>query len=621
MSKPDSPEGAPPSFQMTRRDLLKLGAISGASLALPLILNHAADLPKQAPILDRYSADILVIGSGFAGTFAALEARRRGRSVVMVDKGTVGCSGMSPWASDSRPFDPEIYSRDEWLHNLALNTEWTFDRRWMDQFLDESLGIFHTLHEWGVHEVRPFERSTIFRDRLDKAGVQIVERVMVTRLLQDDNGRVGGAVGFTYDDSSGPSRAVAFYANAVILCTGAGSYKSPGFPIWGLTFDGDAIAYAAGAGITGKEYHDTHMTVSNYPAASYDQWDWAQRVKGAYIMVGPPPALGGGLTIQAALAAASGQIRRIAGGGPGGELQSAGLDPEVERNRRYFGRGFLGDAKLTGGMTLDPGEPPKEPPGKDLGWRVGGATAGMGVHKGEGVFCSDYTGHADGVEGLYAAGDALGSAMCGANYPSRGFSSYGSAIQGRQVAGFASEYVASMPPVSLAKLAVEKQSDAIWAPMHNPEGFSPAWVTQTLRNTMTPLHILYVKEPRRLEGALASIEFLRAHCVPKLIARDGHELRAAHETAHMLLNAEMKLRAGLFRTESRGTHFREDFPARNDKEWFCRVVLRRNGDRMELSKVAMPDAWRPPASMSYRERYPRVLPGEETFLANHPDWV
>ncbi len=69
---------------------------------------------------------------------------------------------------------------------------------------------------------------------------------------------------------------------------------------------------------------------------------------------------------------------------------------------------------------------------------------------------------------------------------------------------------------------------------------------------MSPIHVLYIKSERRLDGALASIEYLREHVVPKMIARDGHELRVAHEAANMLLNAEMKLRAGLYRKESRG---------------------------------------------------------------------
>jgi succinate dehydrogenase/fumarate reductase flavoprotein subunit len=99
-----------------------------------------------------------------------------------------------------------------------------------------------------------------------------------------------------------------------------------------------------------------------------------------------------------------------------------------------------------------------------------------------------------------------------------------------------------------------------------------------------------------------------------MIARDGHELRMAHEIKNMLLNAEMKLCSGLFREESRGTHFREDFPARNDEEWHCWVTVHDNNGVMTMSKHKLPEAWKPDARNSYRENYPRVFPGEDEFL-------
>lgn len=597
---------------LTRRDFMKVGAIAAATLAVPVMVENLATRPSHSVPRSRYVADVLVIGTGFAGTFAALEARRLGMSVLMLDKGSVGWSGMSPWASDSRPFDPTIYDREEWHRNIATNTEWINDRKWLDLFMDESLGILDTLHAWGVHECRPFERSAVFRKRLVDAGVEIVERVMATSLLQDKSGRVCGAVGFTFDDSRHPCSALVVEARAVLLCTGAGAYKSPGFPNWGLTFDGDAMAYSAGAAITGKEFHDTHPTFSEFPAASYEGWNWAQSIQGAYIMVGAPDKVMGGLTLNMALKAGEGRIRRAPGGGPGGEEPgTGGVDPEILRNRKYAGKGFLARP----GLHLDFGGPPAGADRRDFGFRVGGATAGMGVHKGEGVFNSDYTCRADGVEGLYAAGDALGSMMCGSSYPARGFSSYGSAIQGRRAARFAADYVKGAPAPVLTADAVDEALAAMWHPREMREGFSPHWVTQVLQNTLSPFHILYLKEARRLEGALASVEYLRERVVPRLIARDGHELRLAHETANMLLNAEMKLRAGLFRAESRGTHFREDYPARNDAEWFCWVLLRRDAaGKMSLSKHALPDAWRPDGSMPYRERYPRPYPGEDEFL-------
>lgn len=595
---------------ISRRDAIKVGTIAAATLALPSMLNNAGVQSMSGSARSRYSADIVIIGTGFAGVFAALEARKNGLSVIVLDKGSVGWSGLSPWASDSRPFDPTIYSRNEWHHAVATNSEWVNDRRWLDLFMDESLGIFETLRSWGIHECKPFERSTVFRKLLLEAEVTLVERTMVTSLLTDKAGTVGGVLGFTFDDSAEPSKAVIVTGKAVILCSGAGAYKSPGFPNWGLTFDGDAMAYEAGASISGKEFHDTHLTFSEFPAAAYDGWEWAQTVTGAYIMVGPPDPVVGGLNLNAALRVAKGEVNRASNVGPGGAPLMPGPTPEAIRNEKYRGKGFLAKE----GLHLDFGGPPKGSAKPEFGFRVGGSTAGMGVHKGEGVFCSDYTCRADGVQGLFAAGDALASMLCGSAYPGRGFSSYGSAIQGRRAAKFASEYARNMAAPSFDQGYLDRKIAEMWAPRENEKGFAPEWVTHVLQTTMTPFHILYVKDPRRLEGALASIEYLRQSVVPRMIARDGHELRLAHETANMLLNAEMKIRAGLFRTESRGTHYRVDYPARDDMAWHCWVTLRKAADgSMMTAKYPLPSDWAPDPAKPYRERYPRPFPGEDEF--------
>ena len=89
----------------------------------------------------------------------------------------------------------------------------------------------------------------------------------------------------------------------------------------------------------------------------------------------------------------------------------------------------------------------------------------------------------------------------------------------------------------------------------------------------------------------------------------------------MLLNAEMKLRSGLYREESRGTHFREDFPARNDNEWHCWVTVEKQKDGMLMGKHMLPETWKPDKSKSYRENYPREFPGEMDFLTNNPQFT
>jgi hypothetical protein len=52
---------------------------------------------------------------------------------------------------------------------------------------------------------------------------------------------------------------------AVIVATGSGTFKTPGWPGRSLTHDGDAMSYSAGAEITGKEWVDYHVTLRDTP--------------------------------------------------------------------------------------------------------------------------------------------------------------------------------------------------------------------------------------------------------------------------------------------------------------------------------------------------------------------
>ena len=109
---------------------------------------------------------------------------------------------------------------------------------------------------------------------------------------------------------------------------------------------------------------------------------------------------------------------------------------------------------------------------------------------------------------------------------------------------------------------------------------------------------------------LTVVEFLKDDLVPKLIAKDAHELRLAHETKNMVLNAEMILRSSLFRTESRGVHYREDYPRRDDPSWLAWVKLKEEHGQMKLWKEPIPKEWWPDLSKPYEERYPVRFPGE-----------
>jgi succinate dehydrogenase/fumarate reductase flavoprotein subunit len=78
----------------------------------------------------------------------------------------------------------------------------------------------------------------------------------------------------------------------------------------------------------------------------------------------------------------------------------------------------------------------------------------------------------------------------------------------------------------------------------------------------------------------------------------------------MVLNAEMILRASLFRTESRSQHYREDYPRRDDPTWLAWVKLKQEQDKMKALKEPIPERWWPDLSKPYEDRYPKRFPGE-----------
>ena len=157
----------------------------------------------------------------------------------------------------------------------------------------------------------------------------------------------------------------------------------------------------------------------------------------------------------------------------------------------------------------------------------------------------------------------------------------------------AAKYGINSEMPKLEKEELDKLKNKVFEPLKRTGGFSPSWVTQLLQNLMIPYFVMYIKHGKRLQATLDMVDFLRDHLVPKLIAKDSHELRLAHEIKNMVLNAEMKLRASLIRKESRGAHYREDFPEKDDRNWLAWVVLSKDGDKMKVSKRPIPEKWRP----------------------------
>ncbi len=547
------------------------------------------------PGIREIETDILIIGGGMAGCMAAIKAGETGLSVTMVEKGAVARSGCTPWASSLAVFNPDWgHDKKSWMDDLAGRGEYLNNRAWTEIVIDESYDCYRELASWGVRfsktltgrlrnmkepgsiaaALNIYDFAPVLRKRVRSAGVEVVERVMITDLIKHDGGIVA-AVGITREED----QMIVIKAKATILAAGAGSFKPAGFPISSLTADGDAMAYRAGARITGKEFPDAHFTRAKNPA--HGKFEDLMKPFPRFFPRNSVP--------------------------PGRMLEYNALGEDLGWNGITLGRE----------LEVHQGKAPlyiRLPPYLNKVRIVGGASAGLAVHKAEGIWPVDTDCGTD-LPGLFAAGDALGSMQCGARYPGFGHSFAGSAVQGVRAGQSATAFARQADITVKIDEQLDHLVETICAPRKRSGGFTPAWVTQLLQNTMIPYFVLYVKEEKRLKAALTNVEFYRDHLVPKLKARDAHELRLVHETRNMVLNAEMKLRASLFRTESRGNHFSEDCPARNDEQWLAWITMREDEGGMLLEKQNIPDDWKPDQAVDYQDRYPLRFPGEMEYLS------
>ena len=146
-----------------------------------------------------------------------------------------------------------------------------------------------------------------------------------------------------------------------------------------------------------------------------------------------------------------------------------------------------------------------------------------------------------------------------------------------------------MPGIPAEKRA--QVAGEILAPLRRTVGYGPAWVTRTLQGVMIPNFVRYDNIEILLKAALAYVEELSEHYMLMFRAADMHELRLAHETANMIISAEMKLRASLMRNESRCSHFRLDYPEIDDQNWQAWINIYKDDEGgMQLEKQPF-DRW------------------------------
>jgi succinate dehydrogenase/fumarate reductase flavoprotein subunit len=243
-----------------------------------------------------------------------------------------------------------------------------------------------------------------------------------------------------------------------------------------------------------------------------------------------------------------------------------------------------------------------------------GAAVGFGAHLTNGVFCGwDDTEGKTSIEGLYVAGDGMnGAGPTGSAYPCGvGFTSNFVSLQGNHAGAAAASYAAGAELTKISAERVAEETEAIQAPLNVENGFDPNWARDQLMNIMSPYWVYIAKSEETLQAALTQVEILRDKVMPKLQAANYHDVRLCLEMQHKILNAELSLRASLARKETRGLHYRTDYPYRDDENFLCILTLQKNADgTIDIEKVPVKDEWKGDLNADYKDRYTYYFPNE-----------
>lgn len=525
----------------------------------------------------RITTDVLVIGSGIAGCFAAIHACQDGAAVTMVEQGEAGFVGRSsPGPNIQRVVLPED-DFDKALEGTVRQCDYMVDQEYADEVIRESNDRFQEELALGANVERGWDgkvkwmmMETQFPDfkqreaiwepfgsykhlnkykvEAERLGTRIINRTVITDLLTRD-GTVVGAVGV----NRRTGEFVVIHAKAVIVatgdCHGAGAGNNPS-----LTGDGMAMALRAGAQLRGMEFGRIGFSViypSGKPMTMADTMLRGLRRPGEtkFRIIN---ALGEEFCEQYE------STRKIPGRLIGGPPWDCYVPAILKEYREGRGPVFwdVGAMKFEIGFTAQQSE----------------QNGGIRIDKNG---CTT-------VPGLYAAGN--GSDMCGAVNFSIPYNLMGSHATGRRAGIQAVAYAKGHTAAQAEEGQIQRLKEQAYAPLSVEDGISESDVRMKL------IDIWKYLDCRTEENLIKGYELLREleEQAQKLKADSWHELVKCLKIRSTIQVGQAGALAARERKESRLLHYRDDYPLTDNVNWLKWVLVQGTGDAMKVTVEDIP---------------------------------
>jgi len=558
-----------------------------------------------------YDTDVLVVGAGAAASRTALAAVQAGARTTIAVKKRVGQSGATnyprkgPYGSAWQAVDgcsgsddsPEVHYRDIMAAALGMadaRMAWTLANeaperlleleRWGFTLIADPEGRCPHYSGYSCFATQPRAHGmaadpvgghtgnmvATLALRFTNQGAVIHEGTVVLDLLIED----GACVGALAIDANG--ELVAYRTGAVVFATGGARQMflvnvTPG----DITGDGYAMALRAGADLVNMEFmqHTFRPVSGQPPSMAGPYWSLNPVVRDStgedILRTALPPGV----------APEQVYLERTLHYPFSSRDNSKWLDIAVQRAIRA-GRGTPRGGVLVDFSDVDPASarqprPQHAPPSAkvELGDPIIEVTQGGGTVNG-GIRVDEWG--QSTVPGLFAAGETIAGPH-GADRLGGGMLPACN-VFGTRAGQRAAEYARGIGRAAISA-GVVAASVARLNRFDRGSGTTAAGIRRRLKE-LASATLIVLRHPDGLRLMLGEVDRLRHELHERVSILTPQTLVHALETENLLLVAEVMGRAALLRTESRGSHYREDCPERDDRRWLASIFWKLEDGRL-----------------------------------------
>ena len=541
--------------------------------------------------------DVLVVGGGGAGFRAAIGAREKGVDTLLLSKGPLGRCGATPMAGADYTVDGNSLrklgfygepkdSMQTFFEDIVKQGFYLNNQKLLEQYVTTAPDRLRELLEWGVAPVRSEERAIFttgigMMDALigqaKKLGVRTMEDVMLLELITQDS-QVVGALGL--DIATG--KFLRFQAKAVVIASG-GWHKAfwPNTGMRDLAGDGTAMALRAGAELGNMEFITFCCNV----------------------LYGPPHVLGSIASYIFSLRCAAELTNQA------GERFLEQYDPSMvhigthmEWNKCFVSLATMkevraGKGSPKGGIYYGRGDIPWEQWARLVqvsfpNWKykhIDLKDVVTRIEQGKTIEVGPAVEYFDGgividdkfrttLPGLFAAGECtLGpfgaNRVCAATTEML--------VHGAAAGESAGEYAQDAPEPQEYGQKFRDLEDAACLPLRRKEGIKVAQVRRRVQE-MAHKRLGPIRTEAELKEFLAFLDEAKTDQLPHLATTSksrsyNKEWVDSLELANLLQLLETSVKSALLRTESRGVHYREDYPYTDNDNWLKETVAKLDG--------------------------------------------